>query len=192
MFNPLKQKIMTKVYLRKKLVVRKNVTVLVECNEDVLDDVVVRCRKHSGEVNVYFKTGEGRKLHKLRKLTPEESAQLKAETYAEKEPETSTSTNTTPNINKVTIVDEEPKRQICWRKFRTEISKVGGIDVYMKSCRDNTTIETILLKYPDFLRGIKLYEGGSKGVWKLIVRKKIETVRNIYERYFMDINQFLL
>lgn len=192
MFNPLKQKIMTKVYLRKKLVVRKNVTVLVECNEDVLDDVVVRCRKHSGEVNVYFKTGEGRKLRKLRKLTPEESAQLKAETYAEKEPETSTSTNTTPNINKVTIVDEEPKRQICWRKFRTEISKVGGIDVYMKSCRDNTTIETILLKYPDFLRGIKLYEGGSKGVWKLIVQKKIETVRNIYERYFMDINQFLL
>lgn len=192
MFNPLKQKVMTKVYLRKKLVVRKNVTVLVECNEDVLDDVVVRCRKHSGEVNVYFKTGEGRKLHKLRKLTPEESAQLKAETYAEKEPETSTSTNTTPNINKVTIVDEEPKRQICWRKFRTEISKVGGIDVYMKSCRDNTTIETILLKYPDFLRGIKLYEGGSKGVWKLIVQKKIETVRNIYERYFMDINQFLL
>lgn len=192
MFNPLKQKVMTKVYLRKKLVVRKNVTVLVECNEDVLDDVVVRCRKHSGEVNVYFKTGEGRKLRKLRKLTPEESAQLKAETYAEKEPETSTSTNTTPNINKVTIVDEEPKRQICWRKFRTEISKVGGIDVYMKSCRDNTTIETILLKYPDFLRGIKLYEGGSKGVWKLIVRKKIETVRNIYERYFMDINQFLL
>ena len=183
---------MTKVYLRKKLVVRKNVTVLVECNEDVLDDVVVRCRKHSGEVNVYFKTGEGRKLRKLRKLTPEESAQLKAETYAEKEPETSTSTNTTPNINKVTIVDEEPKRQICWRKFRTEISKVGGIDVYMKSCRDNTTIETILLKYPDFLRGIKLYEGGSKGVWKLIVQKKIETVRNIYERYFMDINQFLL
>lgn len=192
MFNPLKQKIMTKVYLRKKLVVRKNVTVLVECNEDVLDDVVVRCRKHSGEVNVYFKTGEGRKLRKLRKLTPEESAQLKAETYAEKELETSTSTNTTPNINKVTIVDEEPKRQICWRKFRTEISKVGGIDVYMKSCRDNTTIETILLKYPDFLRGIKLYEGGSKGVWKLIVQKKIETVRNIYERYFMDINQFLL
>lgn len=192
MFNPLKQKVMTKVYLRKKLVVRKNVTVLVECNEDVLDDVVVRCRKHSGEVNVYFKTGEGRKLRKLRKLTPEESAQLKAETYAEKEPETSTSTNTTPNINKVTIVDEEPKRQICWRKFRTEISKVGGIDVYMKSCRDNTTIETILLKYPDFLRGIKLYEGGSKGVWKLIVQKKIETVRNIYERYFMDINQFLL
>ena len=191
MFNPLKQKIMTKVYLRKKLVVRKNVTVLVECNEDVLDDVVVRCRKHSGEVNVYFKTGEGRKLRKLRKLTPEESAQLKAETYAEKELETSTSTNTTPNINKVTIVDEEPKRQICWRKFRTEISKVGGIDVYMKSCRDNTTIETILLKYPDFLRGIKLYEGGSKGVWKLIVQKKIETVRNIYERYFMDINQFL-
>ena len=183
---------MTKVYLRKKLVVRKNVTVLVECNEDVLDDVVVRCRKHSGEVNVYFKTGEGRKLRKLRKLTPEESAQLKAETYAEKEPETSTSTNTIPNINKVTIVDEEPKRQICWRKFRTEISKVGGIDVYMKSCRDNTTIETILLKYPDFLRGIKLYEGGSKGVWKLIVQKKIETVRNIYERYFMDINQFLL
>lgn len=192
MFNPLKRKVMTKVYLRKKLVVRKNVTVLVECNEDVLDDVVVRCRKHSGEVNVYFKTGEGRKLRKLRKLTPEESAQLKAETYAEKEPETSTSTNTTPNINKVTIVDEEPKRQICWRKFRTEISKVGGIDVYMKSCRDNTTIETILLKYPDFLRGIKLYEGGSKGVWKLIVQKKIETVRNIYERYFMDINQFLL
>lgn len=192
MFNPLKQKNMTKVYLRKKLVVRKNVTVLVECNEDVLDDVVVRCRKHSGEVNVYFKTGEGRKLRKLRKLTPEESAQLKAETYAEKEPETSTSTNTTPNINKVTIVDEEPKRQICWRKFRTEISKVGGIDVYMKSCRDNTTIETILLKYPDFLRGIKLYEEGSKGVWKLIVQKKIETVRNIYERYFMDINQFLL
>ena len=192
MFNPLKQKIMTQVYLRKKLVVRKNVTVLVECNEDVLDDVVVRCRKHSGEVNVYFKTGEGRKLRKLRKLTPEESAQLKAETYAEKELETSTSTNTTPNINKVTIVDEEPKRQICWRKFRTEISKVGGIDVYMKSCRDNTTIETILLKYPDFLRGIKLYEGGSKGVWKLIVQKKIETVRNIYERYFMDINQFLL
>lgn len=192
MFNPLKQKVMTKVYLRKKLVVRKNVTVLVECNEDVLDDVVVRCRKHSGEVNVYFKTGEGRKLRKLRKLTPEESARLKAETYAEKEPETSTSTNTTPNINKVTIVDEEPKRQICWRKFRTEISKVGGIDVYMKSCRDNTTIETILLKYPDFLRGIKLYEGGSKGVWKLIVQKKIETVRNIYERYFMDINQFLL
>lgn len=192
MFNPLKQKVMTKVYLRKKLVVRKNVTVLVECNEDVLDDVVVRCRKHSGEVNVYFKTGEGRKLRKLRKLTPEESAQLKAETYAEKEPETSTSTNTTPNINKVTIVDEEPKRQICWRKFRTEISKVGGIDVYMKSCRDNTTIETILLKYPDFLRGIKLYEGGSKGVWKLIVQKKIETVRIIYERYFMDINQFLL
>lgn len=192
MFNPLKQKVMTKVYLRKKLVVRKNVTVLVECNEDVLDDVVVRCRKHSGEVNVYFKTGEGRKLRKLRKLTPEESAKLKAETYAEKEPETSTSTNTTPNINKVTIVDEEPKRQICWRKFRTEISKVGGIDVYMKSCRDNTTIETILLKYPDFLRGIKLYEGGSKGVWKLIVQKKIETVRNIYERYFMDINQFLL
>ena len=192
MFNPLKQKVMTKVYLRKKLVVRKNVTVLVECNEDVLDDVVVRCRKHSGEVNVYFKTGEGRKLRKLRKLTPEESAQLKAETYAEKEPETSTSTNTTPNINKVTIVDEEPKRQICWRKFRTEISKVGGIDVYMKSCRDNTTIETILLKYPDFLRGIKLHEEGSKGVWKLIVQKKIETVRNIYERYFMDINQFLL
>lgn len=192
MFNPLKQKVMTNVYLRKKLVVRKNVTVLVECNEDVLDDVVVRCRKHSGEVNVYFKTGEGRKLRKLRKLTPEESAQLKAGTYAEKESETSTSTNTTPNINKVTIVDEEPKRQICWRKFRTEISKVGGIDVYMKSCRDNTTIETILLKYPDFLRGIKLYEGGSKGVWKLIVQKKIETVRNIYERYFMDINQFLL
>ena len=183
---------MTKVYLRKKLVVRKNVTVLVECNEDVLDDVVVRCRKHSGEVNVYFKTGEGRKLRKLRKLTPEESAQLKAETYAEKELETSTSTNTTPNINKVTIVDEEPKRQICWRKFRTEISKVGGMDVYMKSCRDNTTIERILLKYPDFLRGIKLYEGGSKGVWKLIVQKKIETVRNIYETYFVDINQFLL
>lgn len=100
MFNPLKQKVMTKVYLRKKLVVRKNVTVLVECNEDVLDDVVVRCRKHSGEVNVYFKTGEGRKLRKLRKLTPEESAQLKAETYAEKEPETSTSTNTTPNIKR--------------------------------------------------------------------------------------------
>lgn len=183
---------MTKTYLRKKLVVRKKTTVLVECNEDVLDDVVVRCRKHSGEVNIYFKTGKGRKLRKLRKLTPEESAQLRGEAIAEKESDTTTSTSTTPNIHKVTIVDEEPKRQICWRKFRTEISKVGGIEVYMKSRRENTIIETILLKYPDFMRGIKLYEEGSKGVWNLITRKRVETVRNIYEKYFIDIDQFLL
>lgn len=182
---------MTKVYLRKKLFIRKKATVLVQCNEDVLDDVVVRCRKHSGEVNIYFKTGEGRKLRKLRKLTSEESAQLRAETVAEKQSETTTPTNTIPNINKVTIVDEESKRQVCWRKFRTEISKFGGIEVYMKSRRENATIETILLKYPDFKRGAKLYEEGSKGVWNLITEKRIETVRNIYERYFIDIEQFL-
>lgn len=181
-----------KKYVKKMLVVRKKATVLVECDEEILDKVVVRCRKHSGEVYVYFKTGEGRKLRKLKKISSVEKSHVKPETSTPTTPETTTSTNTTPNINKVTIIDEEPKRQICWRKFRTEISKVGGIDVYMKSCRDNTTIETILLKYPDFLRGIKLYEGRSKGVWKLIVQKKIETVRNIYERYFMDINQFLL
>lgn len=183
---------MTTIYLKKKLMVRKKATVLVECDEEVLDKVVVRCRKHSGEVYVYFKTGEGRKLRKLKKISSVEKSHIKQETSTPTEPETTTSTNTTPNINKVTIVDEEPKRQICWRKFRTEISKFGGIEVYMKSRRENTTIETILLKYPDFMRGIKLYEEGSKGVWNLITRKRVETVRNIYEKYFMDIDQFLL
>ncbi len=183
---------MTEIKLRKKVVVRKKAIVVVKCDKKLLDKVIVKCRKHSSEIDIFIKTAKGRKLRKLRKLTPEESAQLRGETIAEKVSETTTSTNITPNINKVTIVDEKPKRQICWRKFRTEISKVGGIDVYLKSRRENTTIETILLKYPDFMRGIKLYEEGSKGVWNLITRKRVETVRNIYEKYFMDIDQFLL
>lgn len=182
---------MTDIKLRKKVVVRKKAIVVVECDKKLLDKVIVRCRKHSNEVDIFIKTAKGRKLRKLRKMTPEESAQLRGETIAEKEPETTLSTNATPNINNVTIIDEESKRQICWRKFRTEIIKFGGFDAYMKSRRENTTIETILLKYPDFKRGAKLYEEGSKGIWNLITEKRIETVCNIYERYFMDINQFL-
>lgn len=38
-----------KKYVKKMLVVRKKATVLVECDEEILDKVVVRCRKHSGE-----------------------------------------------------------------------------------------------------------------------------------------------
>ena len=41
-----------KKYIKKMLVVRKKATVLVECVEWILDKLVVRCRKHSGEVCV--------------------------------------------------------------------------------------------------------------------------------------------
>lgn len=181
---------MKKRNLKKRVIIRGDVTYSLWGDEEVINNVVIRRRRHSNEEDYYLRTGNGRKWRKLRKLTSEESAQLRAK--APTEPETTTSiSTTTSHLNKETIIDEEPKRQICWRKFRTEISKIGGINVYMKSRHKNTIIERILLKYPDFIRGIKLYEEGSKGVWDFITQERVETVRHIYERYFMDINQFL-
>jgi hypothetical protein len=91
----------------------------------------------------------------------------------------------------VGTITEESNRQTSWRKFRTAIAKVGGIDVYMNSHRDDNIINMLLLNYPDFKRGMKLYEAGGNGAWTLLAERSIESVRRIYQKYYMDLDLLL-
>ena len=86
---------------------------------------------------------------------------------------------------------DETKRQVNWRKFRANIIKEGGMDTYMKSRRENNVVEELLLKYPDFKRGMKLYESGSRGAWILISKRSLESVRRTYKKFFIDLDSLL-
>ena len=128
-------------------------------------------------------------LKELKKVRSVEKSQIKSETPSDKAPNTTASKSTINN--KVVTIDEESNRKIGWRKFRTAIIKAGGIDIYMKSRRDDSAIEALLLKYPDFKRGMKLYEAGCNGAWSLMAERTIESVRRTYNKYYMDLDLLL-
>ena len=167
---------------------KNGVNCLVESGDIMLSSVVVKAVNGNKEVRVFRKMDDGT-LKELKKVRSAEKSQIKSETPVEV---TSNATATKRSINnKVVVIDEESNRKIGWRKFRTAIIKAGGIDVYMKSRRDDSAIEALLLKYPDFKRGMKLYEEGSNGAWSLMAERTFESVRRTYHKYYMDLDLLL-
>lgn len=167
---------------------KKKVSVIVKSDDFMISDLVVKTAKGKKEVRVFRKMDDGT-LKELKKVRSVEKSQIKTEAPAGKAPNTTASKSTINN--KVVTIDEESNRKIGWRKFRTAIIKAGGIDVYMKSRRDDSAIEALLLKYPDFKRGMKLYEAGCNGVWSLMAERTIESVRRTYNKYYMDLDLLL-
>lgn len=163
------------------------VSVVLNSKDFNLNDVVVKVVKLTKEVRVFRKMDDGT-FKELKKVRSVEKSLITTETPAERVSDTSTSK--TSNI-KVGTITEESNRQTSWRKFRTAIAKVGGIDVYMNSHRDDNIINMLLLNYPDFKRGMKLYEAGGNGAWTLLAERSIESVRRIYQKYYMDLDLLL-
>jgi hypothetical protein len=167
---------------------KNGVNCLVESGDIMLSSVVVKAVNGNKEVRVFRKMDDGT-LKELKKVRSVEKSQIKTEAPAGKAPNTTASKSTINN--KVVTIDEESNRKIGWRKFRTAIIKAGGIDVYMKSRREDSVIEALLLKYPDFKRGMKLYEAGCNGAWLLMAERTIESVRRTYNKYYMDLDLLL-
>lgn len=167
---------------------KKKVSVIVKSDDFMISDLVVKTAKGKKEVRVFRKMDDGT-LKELKKVRSVEKPQIKTEAPAGKAPNTTASKSTINN--KVVTIDEESNRKIGWRKFRTAIIKAGGIDVYMKSRREDSAIEALLLKYPDFKRGMKLYEAGCNGAWLLMAERTIESVRRTYNKYYMDLDLLL-
>ena len=163
------------------------VSVVLNSKDFNLNDVVVKVVKLTKEVRVFRKMNDGT-FKELKKVRSVEKSLITTETPAERVSDTSTSKTSN---NKVGTITEESNRQTCWRKFRTAIAKVGGIDVYMNSHRDDNIINMLLLNYPDFKRGMKLYEAGGNGAWTLLAERSIESVRRIYQKYYMDLDLLL-
>ena len=163
------------------------VSVVLNSKDFNLNDVVVKVVKLTKEVHVFRKMDDGT-FKELKKVRSVEKSLITTETPAERVSDTSTSKTSN---NKVGTITEESNRQTSWRKFRTAIAKVGGIDVYMNSHRDDNIINMLLLNYPDFKRGMKLYEAGGNGAWTLLAERSIESVRRIYQKYYMDLDLLL-
>jgi len=162
------------------------VSVVLNSKDLNLNDVVVKVVKLTKEVRVFRKMDDGT-FKELKKLRSGEKSLITTETPAERVSDTSTSKTS----NKVGTVAEKSNRQTSWRKFRTAIAKVGGIDAYMNSHKDDNIINMLLLNYPDFKRGMKLYEAGGNGAWALLTERSIESVRRTYQRYYMDLDLLL-
>lgn len=174
--------------MKKVILIKKDYCVVVESGDIMLSSVVVKAADDTKEVRVFRKMDDGT-IKELKKVHSVETPQVKNAAPADKG--TNTSTHKTPINNKVVTIDEGSKRQISWRKFRTAIIKVGGIDAYMSSRRTDITIEALLSKYPDFKRGMELYEAGSRGVWSLMAERSIDSVRRTYQKYYMDLDLLL-
>ena len=172
----------------KSIFLNKKINVVIKSNDLDLNTIVVECTKGNKEVHIFRKMGNGT-LKELKKVRSEEKSQVKNEAIVEKVSDSAATS--TPDTNNVATVDEGSKREISWRKFRTAVVKAGGIDAYMKSRRKDSAIDALLLKHPDFKRGMKLYEAGSKGAWALMTAMSIESVRRIYRNYFMDLDAIL-
>ncbi len=163
------------------------VSVVLNSKDFNLNDVVVKVVKLTKEVRIFRKMDDGT-FKELKKVRSVEKSLITTETPAERVSDTSTSKTSN---NKVGTITEESNRQTSWRKFRTAIAKIGGIDVYMNSHRDDNIINMLLLNYPDFKRGMKLYEAGGNGAWTLLAERSIESVRRIYQKYYMDLDLLL-
>lgn len=165
---------------------KNGVSVIIKSDDLNLNDVVVNLNKETKEVRVFRKMEDGT-VKELKKVRSTKISHTKSKTTSvmDTEPITSESHN-----NKVVPADET-KRQVNWRKFRANIIKEGGIDTYMKSRRENNIVEELLLKYPDFKRGMKLYESGSRGAWILISKRSLESVRRTYKKFFIDLDSLI-
>jgi hypothetical protein len=163
------------------------VSVVLNSKDFNLNDVVVKVVKLTKGIRVFRKMDDGT-FKELKKVRSVEKSLITTETPAERVSDTSTSKTSN---NKVGTITEESNRQTSWRKFRTAIAKVGGIDVYMNSHRDDNIINMLLLNYPDFKRGMKLYEAGGNGAWTLLAERSIESVRRTYQKYYMDLDLLL-
>lgn len=163
------------------------VSVVIMSNDINLNEVIVKVEDDSKEVRVFRKAKDGT-LREMTRVSSVKKYQIKKETTSEDNTETMTTTNY--NSNNVVIADTS-NREICWRKFRVNVMQEGGIETYIKSLRKNSVIETLLLKYPDFKRGMKLYEAGSQGAWQLVLERNVESVRCIYKKFFIDLDSLL-
>jgi hypothetical protein len=168
--------------------IKNGVSGVVMSGDIMLSSVVVKAADGTKEVRVFRKMDDGT-IKELKKVRSVKTPQVKNVVPADKK--TNTPTSKSPINNKVVTIDEGSKRQISWRKFRTAIVKVGGIDAYMSSRRTDSTIEALLSKYPDFKRGMELYEAGSRGVWSLMAERSIDSVRRTYQKYYMDLDLLL-
>ena len=166
---------------------KNGVSVIIKSDDLNLNDVVVNLNKETKEVRVFRKMEDGI-VKELKKVRSTRISHTKSKTTSVKDTEPITSES--HNINKVVPADET-KRQVNWRKFRANIIKEGGIDTYMKSRRENNVVEELLLKYPDFKRGMKLYESGSRAAWILISKRSLESVRRTYKKFFIDLDSLL-
>lgn len=162
------------------------VSVVIMSNDINLNEVVVKVEDDSKEVRVFRKVKNGT-LREMKRVSSVKKSQIKKETTNKDNTETMT---TNYNSNNVVIADTS-NREIEWRKFRANVMQEGGIETYIKSLRKNSVIETLLLKYPDFKRGMKLYEAGSQGAWQLVLERNAESVRCIYKKFFMDLDSLL-
>lgn len=162
------------------------VSVVIMSNDINLNEVVVKVEDDSKEVRVFRKVKNGT-LREMKRVSSVKKSQIKKETTNKDNTETMT---TNYNSNNVVIADTS-NREIEWRKFRANVMQEGGIETYIKSLRKNSVIETLLLKYPDFKRGMKLYEAGSQGAWQLVLERNAERVRCIYKKIFMDLDSLL-
>ena len=168
--------------------IKNGVSGVVMSGDIMLSSVVVKAANGTKEVRVFRKMDDG-SIKELKKKRSVETSQVKSAAPTDKG--TNTSPSKSPINNKVVTIDERSKRQISWWKFKTAIIKVGGIDAYMSSCRTDSSIEALLSKYPDFKRGMELYEAGSRGVWSLMAERSIDSVRRTYQKYYMDLDLLL-
>ncbi len=163
------------------------VSIVLNSKDINLNDVVVKVVKLTKEVRVFRKMDDGT-FKELKKARFGEKSLITSETPAERVSDTSTSKTSN---NKIATVVEKSNRQTSWRKFRTAIAKVGGIDAYMNSHKDDNIINMLLLNYPDFKRGMKLYEAGGNGAWALLTERSIESVRRTYQKFYMNLDLLL-
>lgn len=153
-----------------------------------MNDIVIKKKRGKGDVEVFRRLPNGH-LKQLKRIRSVEKGKNELHVATTNNPETTKSPiPTTPMIE--TMSDSQYKRLNDWLKFRNAVLKTGSLKSYMAKSEHDETY-TILTKRPDFIRGMKLYEGGSSLAWQMLATYKIETVRNLYARYYLDADMLL-
>lgn len=153
-----------------------------------MNDIIIKKMHGKGDVEVFRRLPNGH-LKQLKRISSVEKGKNEPLETTTNNPEvTKNPIPTTPVIE--TMSDCQYKRLNDWLKFRNAVLKTGGLKSYMAKSEHDETY-TILTKRPDFIRGMKLYEGGSSLAWQMLTTYKIETVRNLYARYYLDADMLL-
>lgn len=163
---------------------------VVSSNDLNKNDIIIKKERGKGDVMVLRRLPNGQ-LKQLKKVRSVE----KGRNESQFEVATNRSEVTEPQIPSTPVIetmsDSQYKRLKDWLKFRAAVLKAGNLKIYMAKDEHLNDAYNILTKRPDFIRGMKLYEGGSILVWEMLTMYSIETVRNLYARYYLDADMLL-
>ena len=150
-------------------------------NDIPLFDINIKKVYGKGEVRVFRRIGHNT-WKEMKKLTPELKEEMDRKFPKDEITVPTHIYEPTPNLHELT-------RRESWEKFVSHLHKFGSVQDLIESGQ----IKEIIEKYKDFVTiGAKLYLNQNTNlIWSILCEKGYDRTRNLYKKYYIDINDLI-